>query len=273
MLDIKTTIVRDYLIKSRLPEADYVINPYIGCPHACLYCYAEFMKRFNNHAEAWGEFLEVKQCSRHIDLLKLQGKRVVISSVTDPYNGFECQYEVTRKILQQLLYSRAQISIITKSDLVLRDVDLLQKMQQVQVACSVNTLELEMQQIFEPAAPSIERRLMALQQLHQQGIHTVLFMSPIFPELTDWRRIMEETRNYVDMYWLENLNLRSGYKTKVLQVIAEHYPRQLPLYQRIYQHQEESYWDQLSQEVTDYCQVQQVPYKNYFHHGSVMAMA
>ena len=94
--------VNDYLTKSNLPASDYVINPYVGCPHGCKYCYASFMKRFTGHKEDWGTFIDIKQCDKKINVNKLKNKRVFLSSVTDCYNQFEEKYELTRNILKQL---------------------------------------------------------------------------------------------------------------------------------------------------------------------------
>ena len=90
-------IVKDLVTKSNLPASDYVINPYVGCPHGCRYCYACFMKRFTGHSEEWGSFIDIKQCDKPISQKKLQGKSVFLSSVTDCYNPFEEKYKITRK--------------------------------------------------------------------------------------------------------------------------------------------------------------------------------
>ena len=77
--------VKNYVTKSNLPSSDYVINPYVGCPHACKYCYASFMKRFTGHEEEWGTFIDIKRCEKEIDLKKLGNKSIFLSSVTDCY--------------------------------------------------------------------------------------------------------------------------------------------------------------------------------------------
>ena len=120
--------VNDYLTKSNLPASDYVINPYVGCPHGCKYCYASFMKRFTGHEEDWGTFIDIKKCSKKINLKKIEHKRVFLSSVTDCYNEFEEKYELTRNILNQLVNVECELSISTKSKLILRDLDLLKNM-------------------------------------------------------------------------------------------------------------------------------------------------
>ena len=63
-MNIKEIEVKEYITKSKLPSTDYVINPYVGCPHACKYCYASFMKRFTNHDVDWGEFIDIKYCNK-----------------------------------------------------------------------------------------------------------------------------------------------------------------------------------------------------------------
>ena len=103
--------VRDLLTKSNLPASDYVINPYVGCPHGCKYCYASFMKRFTGHKEEWGTFIDVKRCSKSINKKKLEGKTVFLSSVTDCYNPYEEIYCITQSILKQLLNVECTVSI------------------------------------------------------------------------------------------------------------------------------------------------------------------
>ena len=89
--------VKDYLTKSNLPASDYVINPYVGCPHGCKYCYASFMKRFTGHKEEWGNFIDIKRCDKKINTKKLENKTVFLSSVTDCYNEFEEKYNICSK--------------------------------------------------------------------------------------------------------------------------------------------------------------------------------
>ena len=76
----KTILVRDYINPSRLPDYDFVINPYTGCTHKCLYCYAEFMKRFSKHEEEWGDFVDIKNATRPINLVKLDGASIKFSN-------------------------------------------------------------------------------------------------------------------------------------------------------------------------------------------------
>ena len=102
---IKEIQIKEYLTKSNLPASDYVINPYVGCPHGCKYCYASFMKRFTGHTEDWGTFVDIKKSEKKITLNKISKKTVFLSSVTDCYNPLEEKYRLTRNILEQLVDS------------------------------------------------------------------------------------------------------------------------------------------------------------------------
>jgi DNA repair photolyase len=115
------------MTKSNTPLGGYSVNPYVGCPHACKYCYASFMKRFTGHTEPWGTFMDVKHWPAIKDPKKYAGQKIVIGPVTDGYNPLEEPYQNTRKLLTELKDSGGDIVICTKSDMVLRDLDLLKE--------------------------------------------------------------------------------------------------------------------------------------------------
>lgn len=261
--------VRDYLTKSNLPVSDYVINPYVGCSHGCQYCYAAFMKRFTGHLEEWGSFVDVKHCKKPISLRRLENKTVFLSSVTDCYLPCEEEYKITRSILEQLLHASCQLVISTKSSLILRDLDLLRQFPHLKVALSVNTLDEAFRSAMDHAG-SIEERLHTLEVLHLEGIHTVLFMSPIFPGITDYKAIILATKNFVSEYWFENLNLRGGYKRSILDYIDSACPELMPLYQEIYTAKDLTFWKTLALEMDSFCKEQQVCFTNYFYHTELV---
>lgn len=174
---IGTKEVRGIMTKSNLPVGGYSVNPYVGCTHACKYCYASFMKRFSGHKEEWGTFLDVKHWSAIKNPKKYAGQRVVIGSVTDGYNPKEATFRRTRKLLEELKDSDAEILICTKSDLVLRDLDLLQQMKKVTVSWSINTLDETFRADMDKAV-SIERRIAAMRKVYEAGIRTICFVSP-----------------------------------------------------------------------------------------------
>ena len=265
----KQVKVKEYLTKSNLPDSDYVINPYIGCPHACKYCYACFMKRFTGHKEAWGTFIDIKVCEKPINIKKLEGKSVFLSSVTDCYNAFEEKYESTRNILIQLIEANCQLGISTKSKLIVRDLDLLKQMKNLKVSVSINTLSEAFREDMDNAS-SIKERLDTLKILHENGIYTILFMSPIFPYITDFKEIIQKSKAFVNEYWFENLNLRGDYKKYILEYIREKYPELTEKYVDIYNRKNKTYWIELSQEIEKYCLNNQINYINYFYHEKLV---
>ena len=186
-----------------------------------------------------------------IDSLLHNGKRdirgddhVVIGSVTDGYNPQEEQFGNTRKLLEQLIGSDADILICTKSDLVVRDIDLLKKLGRVTVSWSINTLDENFKNDMDSAS-SIERRIAAMKQVYDAGIRTVCFVSPVFPGITDFEAIFERVKDQCDLFWLENLNLRGGFKKTIMDYIAGKYPDLVPLYDEIYNKHNRSYFEAL----------------------------
>lgn len=267
---IKEVETSDYLTKSNLPASDYVINPYIGCPHGCKYCYASFMKRFTGHNEEWGTFIDIKKCSKNINVSKLKNKTVFLSSVTDCYNEYEEKYEITRNILKQLIGVECNLNISTKSKLILRDLDLLKQMKNLTVAMSLNTLDENFRKDMDKAS-SVHERLDTLKELHSNGIYTILFVSPIFPYITDYKAIIEKTSEYIDEYWFENLNLRGEYKYKILDYIYNSYPNLKEEYQSIYLNKDNKYWHELEVDIESYCKENNIKYTNYFYHDKLVS--
>ena len=237
--------VKSVITKSNLPVCDYSVNPYVGCTHACKYCYASFMKRFTGHTEPWGTFLDVKHWESIKNPGKYRGKEFFIGSVTDPYNPQEAEYKRTRAFLEQMQGSGAKISIQTKSDLVLRDLELIQTFPDARVGFSINTLDEDFKNDMDKAV-SIERRLTAMKAFHDAGVRTTCFISPIFPGITDVEAIIDRVKGQCNLIWLENLNLRGDYKKVILDYIREKHPQLMPLYDEIYQHGSRRYWEMLN---------------------------
>ena len=205
-MKIKEIKAKSIITKSGLPESDFVINPYIGCMHGCIYCYARFMKRFTGHKEEWGQFIDVKINAADLiptDTKKYKEKSIVMCSVTDPYHPVERKYKITRKILEKLIPLKPQLTILTKSNLVLRDIDIIKKFNDVIVAISLSITDDKVQKELEPLASSVEERIKTLKELHRAGIKTVLFVSPILPYLSDWQTLITKTKKFVDEYWFE----------------------------------------------------------------------
>ncbi len=205
------------LSRSGIPGTDYCINPYVGCVHGCRYCYATFMKRFTGHTEQWGKFLDIKINAPEV--LKRQLKRakkggIIISSVTDAYQPIEVKYKLTKGCLEALVEYQFPASILTKSPLVLRDIDLFKRFEDIEIGITITTDNDSIRKIFEPNAPPIGARLNALKTLHENGIKTYAFIGPVLPMNPE--RLVESIRPYSHRILIDRMNYisktRSIYK-------------------------------------------------------------
>jgi DNA repair photolyase len=181
-MDIKE--IRSKTILSASKIYDYVINPYTGCQHACNYCYARFMKKFSRHKEPWGEFVDVKINAADLLLVEINKKKrgkIWISGVCDPYQPLEEKYNITRKCLDILAQNNWPVVIQTRSPLVLRDINILKGVKDIEVGLTVTTADDDIRKLFEPKAPPIGERIRTLHELHQSGIKTYAMIAPILP--------------------------------------------------------------------------------------------
>lgn len=215
--------VKTALSKSNLPDLDYALNPYVGCIHSCIYCYAREYTREKLISENWGSIVAVKE--NLIKVLAREVRRkpkgtVGISTITDPYQSLEGRYQLTRRALALLLMHGFRVSIQTKSDLVLRDMDLLTAYAEfIDVGLTVTTLDDEVGKLIEPHAPPPSRRAIAIKRMSEEGITTWIFLGPILPGINDKRDVIEgvvklaaETGStiYYDKLRIKKFMYRSG---------------------------------------------------------------
>jgi len=196
-------IIREIQAKSILSASKiypYVINPYVGCQHACSYCYARYMKKFSGHKEPWGAFVDVKLNAAELlqkEICKKRKATVWISGVCDPYQPLERKYKLTRQCLQLLIREDWPIIIQTRSKLILRDVDILKEAKNLEVGFSITTGDDDVRKLFEPRAPSISKRLKALAELHELGIKTYAMIAPILPGAERLAPLLAGTVDYI----------------------------------------------------------------------------
>jgi len=183
--------VRQLLSRSGLPDLDYALNPYVGCEHGCLYCYARAYTRYREAAEHWGEVVYYKEGAPEIlrgEVRRLAKGVVGVSTITDPYQPLEAEKRLTRGCIEVLLSHGFRVSIQSKSPLVLRDLDVLAKYAAlVDVGFTIITLDDERARLVEPKAPPPTARAKALASLSENGIRTWVFLGPLIPGLNDGR--------------------------------------------------------------------------------------
>ncbi len=189
VLVVLKTRVKQALSKTGLPDLDYALNPYIGCSHGCIYCYAREYTRDTRIAENWGRIVVVKENLIEVldkETRKIRRGVVGLATITDPYQPVEAVYEITRRALEILLERGFHVSIQTKSTLVLRDLDILEKYKnRVDVGFTITTLDNSKARRIEPSSSPPTARAEALRKISSRGIETWVFMGPIIPGLTD----------------------------------------------------------------------------------------
>jgi DNA repair photolyase len=197
-------------ILSRSQVYNYALNPYVGCQHDCVYCYARFMKRFTGHRERWGEFVDVKINAPELlasEVKKKRVGRVWISGVCDPYQPLEKRYMLTKRCLGILVENGWPFTIQTKSALVLRDIRTLKQAKDAEVGFTITTADEKIRKIFEPVAPPIRKRIEALAKLRSERIRTFAMIAPILPGAEG---LVSELKGKVEYVILDRLNYHYG---------------------------------------------------------------
>lgn len=219
-MQIKEIVSKSIIIKSNLPDCDYVVNPYIWCGYGCVYCYASFMWRF-----FWEEINNrwnyVYAKTNSVELLKkeiwkiYENKSILFSSVTDPYQSIEARYRLTQWCLFAVVESWFwwQISILTKSNLVLRDLEILKKIKKIEIWLTITSTDWEISKYFEKFAPSSIVRLKTLTELNNNWISTYAFVWPLLPHfVSDYEKLdrlfWEIKKTWTSKIYVEHINLK-----------------------------------------------------------------
>lgn len=187
MLRVRETNCKTLLNKSDL--TDFTLNCYVGCSHRCLYCYARYMQKFKDRLEDWGDFVDVKINAPQIltsQIKKIKPPReVFMSSICDGWQPLEAKYRLSRACLKILLEAGFEVSVLTKSSLILRDFDLLKAYKTPRLGMTITTLDHKLQKTLEPYASESLDRINTLREAQEKGIKTWIFLGPLIPEFTD----------------------------------------------------------------------------------------
>jgi DNA repair photolyase len=244
-MNYKETTAKSILVPSKLPDADYVVNPYTGCEFGCSYCYASFMGKYVNETIAnWGNYVYVKSNAVELarqELAKWPADRlqssVLLSSVTDPYQGAEKKFELTRGILQAFVDAEypGPVGILTKSPLVLRDVDILRQIHDLEVGLTVTTTDDQISRELEVRAPLASRRLDTLAELNKAGIPTYAFVGPLLPHFRARPELLRELFGAlasagVKSLYVEHMNISKYIRDRLVQITPLEYPEAHKVY-------------------------------------------
>lgn len=239
-------------ISKREMPFTWTINPYRGCEFACKYCYARYTHEFMEMRDGV-EFEQKIYAKQHAaELLRQElrkvksGESIALGTATDPYQPIERKLEITRAILQEFArHSGFEIGIVSKSAMIVRDVDVLQEISRrnhITVNFTVTTIDAELARILEPRAPRPDLRLEALGKLRSAGIRAGVICAPVLPGITDSpkqleavvRAAAEANANYI---YANPLFLKPCSAAVFLPFLKEHFPHLTPDYEQRFKDQ------------------------------------
>jgi DNA repair photolyase len=237
------TVVREVVCKTILNkgnERDYSLNCYTGCAHGCVYCYARFMERFHPHDEPWGRFVDVKinaLSALSKDIRRSSPGSVFVSSACDGWQPLEKKYELTRNCCKELLRAGFKLIVLTKSPLILRDMDLFYR-KNVQIGVTITTADEQQARLWEPYAGSVTERINVLKEAKAAKLHTAIMFSPILPGISDNMEalvsLFELARKVqVDTIWTDCLNCRPRVWESLQRFLIKNSPALLEKYRDI----------------------------------------
>src|SRR5215471_4658361 len=228
---------------------EWMINPYRGCEFACKYCYARYTHEFMELRDGldFERKIYVKQHTAWLLRQELKnvrsGQSIAIGTATDPYQPAERKFQVTRAILEEFArHEGLSLGLVTKSDMVVRDLDLLQaisRKNRLSIMLTVTTMKTKLARMLEPRAPRPDLRLKAVEQLAKGGVRVGVNCAPVLPELTDSPADLENVvrasaKAGAQFVWANSLFLKPCSAKVFLPFLQEHFPHLVPLYEKRY---------------------------------------
>jgi DNA repair photolyase len=254
----------DSLIKNitnidTLFHGDYSVDPYQNCTFGCLYCDSSF-----------DETIYIKSNAHRIldqEIQKIKKGVVIVGSVHDPYQKVEENYGITREILKTIEKYGFPCHILTKSNLILRDIDILSRIKECIVTISITSLNESISNIFEKKVLNPKDRLNIIKSLSQRGIKTGLALIPVLPYIVDdeLENIIKTAKKSKASYVLHKyLELKGDQKTVFYQSIKQNYPYLFRKYRKLYADNympDEKYTEELNKKIQSYCKKHKIPNK------------
>ena len=235
--------VREVTCKSLLNRssiADYSFNCYTGCTNGCVYCYARFMQHFHPHHEPWGKFVDAKINAAEVlarQLRHLTPGSVFTCSACDSWQPAERHYQLSRRCCGMLLDAGFRLNVLTKSQLVLRDLDIF-KGRDVRLGVTITTADEGLAKLWEPRASTVSSRLHVLKEAKRAGLETAVMFGPLLPEISDSPEALAKlfalaTQADVDRIWTDALNPRPRVWPSVQKLLRRHWPGLYEHYRRV----------------------------------------
>ncbi len=243
---------RSILVPCELKNFEYQIEPYIGCEHNCHYCYV-----LNLAETDWTkEILIHKDITSQLDeeLEGIAPQTVYMGYFTDPYQPTEANLKQTRKVLELLLEKGFSASILTKSNLVERDIDLLQQMENASVSVSVAFNDNCFRQKFEGNTIDTELRVQALEKLKNAGVKTSALICPVIPFITDVISLIDMLQLFANTIWIYGLSILDRTEKNwqnVQRILNDEFPKKADQIEEIIFKKDHEYWKELRKDLVE----------------------
>lgn len=239
---------RPVLNPCTLNDLKYQVDPYIGCEHYCYYCYV-----LDQAETDWTQtvlYHEAITNQLEKELSGIPPQRIYMGWHTDPYQPCEAEYRQTRQVLELLLKKGFSASILTKSDLVLRDMDVLQKMNSAAVSVSVAFNDNRVRRRFESKTMDTEARIAALQKIRAAGIETSALICPVIPHVTKVKPLIDMLAPHTYKIWIYGLSIQNSSDQnwqQVRNILKRHFPHLKEQVETAIINKAHDYWARLRQ--------------------------
>ncbi len=242
---------REQIVEScTLEDFNFQIDPYVGCTHGCRYCYTQNQSELDWEHEV-GIHPDMRERLRR-ELSSLSPQTIYLGMNTDPYQPLEKEYRQTRSVLELLKERGFSACILTKSDLLLRDVDLLKEMPHASGGVSIAFQDDSVRRLFEEETIPNRDRIRAIARLKEEGVETYVLICPVMPYITETETLMDEAQPYADTIWIYSLSMKSrGNKNwlKIRPVLEEHFSEIIERFEEVVFSDHHSYWRELRRQL------------------------
>lgn len=252
MLKVSECTKRPILSPCGLENFEYQVDTYVGCEHCCYYCYVLAQAETDWSEEILIHKDIVGQLSGEIE--KIPSQKIYMGYYTDPYQPCEAEYRQTRKVLELFLQKGFSASILTKSDLVVRDIDILTKMNDAAVSVSVAFNDNRTRRLFEANTMDTEKRIEALRQLKEAGVKTGALVCPVIPYITDAIPLIEMLQPYTGKIWIYGLSIddRLGQNwLNIQKILTNQFPELMGQIEAAIFSKDHEYWAQLRESLEE----------------------
>lgn len=255
------SLIKKITKKDTLFNGAYCIDPYQNCEFGCRYCDSSFEKTV---------YVKINACEvLENEIKNLEKDVIIIGSVHDPYQNSENKYKITRNLLITIKKNDFPCHILTKSPLVLRDINLLKKMD-CKVTTSIISLDKNNNQIFEKNVPSPLERLKTVETLVKHGVGAGVALIPLLPFLveSELEKIIKKVSLSNSEYFIyKNLELKGDQKKVFMDIISDNYPHLFSKFDELYKNKinpEDNYFATMNKKVHKLCRQYNIPEKIEF---------